>query len=285
MTDQMPALVETEWLASHTTTPGVRVIEVDVNATAYSAGHIDGAVLWNAYKDLLQANYKIVEREAFAALLRRSGIGPETRVVCYGYAASLGFWLLTYYGHQKVSFLNGSRGKWVSDGLPLSTETPTTLRTDYSVNELQEVQSIRATHGLVEQAIGDPARLLMDVRSVAEYTGERFWPSLPPEGDQRGGHVPGAVLVPIEDTWAPDGRFKAVEELRGLYQARGSPRIRRSSRTVQWEVARVRRGLCSPTCLATPGFGSTMGRGSNGACCLACRSKNRSPQAHPLLTF
>ena len=37
----------------------------------------------------------------------------------------------------------------------------------------------------------------------------------------RVGHVPLAVLVPIEDTWAADGRFKSVEDLRSLYQARG----------------------------------------------------------------
>jgi thiosulfate/3-mercaptopyruvate sulfurtransferase len=214
-------LVETDWLAEHTNDPDVRLIEVDVSPTAYAAGHIDGAVLWNAYKDLLQPNYRIVEGDAFAALLSRSGISPGTRVVFYGYAASLGFWMLARYGHTALSFLNGSRGKWVSDGRPLSTEIQTPAPTSYSVMDLHEVPAIRASHHLVEQAIGDPQRLLMDVRSVAEYAGERFWPSLPPEGNQRGGHVPGAVLVPIEDTWAADGRFKPVEDLRSFYQAKG----------------------------------------------------------------
>ena len=37
----------------------------------------------------------------------------------------------------------------------------------------------------------------MDVRSMPDFTGERYWPSLPPEGNQRGGHLPGAVLMPI----------------------------------------------------------------------------------------
>ena len=217
-------LVETDWLAEHTNDPDVRLIEVDVSPATYTAGHIEGAVLWNAYKDLLQPNYKIVERDAFASLLSRSGIRPGTRVAFYGYAASLGFWMLAHYGHKQASlFLNGSRGKWVSEGRPLSTEIPAPPPTNYSVMDLQEVRAVRATHPSVEQAIGDPDRLLMDVRSVAEYTGERFWPSLPPEGDQRGGHVPGAVLAPIEDTWAPDGRFKATEDLRAFYEAKGFP--------------------------------------------------------------
>jgi len=214
-------LVETDWLAEHLNDPNLRLIEVDVSPTAYNAGHIEGAVLWNAYKDLLQPTYKIVEREAFASLLSRSGIGPGSRVVFYGYAAALGFWMLARYGHTQVSFLNGSRGKWTSDGRPLSTDIPLPPPTDYRVTDLQEVATMRATHDLVAQAIGDPRRLLMDVRSVAEYTGERFWPSLPPEGDQRGGHVPGAVLAPIEDTWAEDGRFKAVADLRTIFAAKG----------------------------------------------------------------
>ncbi|MDQ6673586.1 MAG: sulfurtransferase [Chloroflexota bacterium] len=215
-------LVETGWLAAHTTDPDVRVIEIDVNSTAYSAGHIEGAALWNVYTDLLQSSYRIVERDTFASLLSRSGIRPDTTVVVYGYAASLGFWMLAYYGHRRVSFLNGSRGKWVNDERPLSTEIPTVLPTRYSVTDFQDVQdALRACHHQVAQAIGDSRRCLMDVRSMPEYTGERFWPSLPPEGGQRGGHVPGALLVPIEETWADDGSFKTVDELRSFYESRG----------------------------------------------------------------
>ncbi|MBV9171189.1 MAG: hypothetical protein JOZ81_14010 [Chloroflexi bacterium] len=82
-------------------------------------------------------------------------------------------------------------------------------------------EDIRATHGMVEQLLGDPQHRLMDVRSMAEFTGERYWPSLPPQGDQRGGHLPGAVLMPIEDTWSEDGTFKPVDDLRALYASRG----------------------------------------------------------------
>jgi thiosulfate/3-mercaptopyruvate sulfurtransferase len=166
-------LIETDWLAEHTNDPDVRLIEVDVSPAAYTAGHIEGAVLWNAYKDLLQPSYRIVERDAFAALLSRSGVRPDTRVVFYGYAASLGFWMLARYGHRDVSFLNGSRGKWVSDGRPLSTETPTPPSTNYSVLDLQEVKAIRATHDVVEQAIGDPQRRLVDRMGPAAWRARR----------------------------------------------------------------------------------------------------------------
>ena len=70
-------LVATDWLATHAADADVRVIEIDVSANAYNAGHIEGAVLWNVYADLLQPNYKVIERETFASLLSRSGIQPE----------------------------------------------------------------------------------------------------------------------------------------------------------------------------------------------------------------
>jgi thiosulfate/3-mercaptopyruvate sulfurtransferase len=93
-------------------------VEVDVNETAYQAGHLEGAVPWNVYADLLQPSYRIIDRNAFAALLRRSGVLPGSRVVVCGYAAAMAFWVLAYYGHQRVWLLNGSRDKWVQDGRP-----------------------------------------------------------------------------------------------------------------------------------------------------------------------
>jgi thiosulfate/3-mercaptopyruvate sulfurtransferase len=144
------------------------------------------------------------------------------RVVVYGYAAALGFWMLAHYGHAAVSFLDGSRGAWIAEQRPLSTDAPEHTATPYTEADLQPERSeLRATAAQVQRLLDDPGTRFMDVRSMAEYTGERFWPSLPPQGDQRGGHLPGAILAPIEETWAPDGRFKDPATLRALYRAKG----------------------------------------------------------------
>ena len=215
-------LVNTDWLADHLTDPAVRLIEVDVSAAAYTAGHLPGAVLWNVYTDLLQPNYRVIERDAFAALLGRSGIQPGMHVVVYGYAAALGFWMMAHFGHPEVSFLNGSRIAWIAEERPLTTDAPESAATAYTAADLRPERSeLRATATQVQHLLDAPGTRFMDVRSLAEYTGERFWPSLPQQGDQRGGHLPGAILAPIEETWAPDGRFKDPETLRTLYRAKG----------------------------------------------------------------
>jgi thiosulfate/3-mercaptopyruvate sulfurtransferase len=218
-------LMSTDCLAEHESASKLRVIEVDVSPAAYNTGHIPGAVFWNVYKDLLRPDYRVIERNAFAKLLGSSGISPDTRVVVYGYAAAMAFWIMTHYGHQRVSFLDGSRTKWAAEARPLTNEIPLVTPTRYDVEDLQRVcDDIRATHEMILQLLGDPDHQFMDVRSVAEYTGERFWPSLAPEGNQRGGHLPGAVLMPIEEAWSSDGSFKPVAELRTLYEARGFSR-------------------------------------------------------------
>ena len=46
------ALVDAEWVQAHLADPTVRLIEVDVDTTAYEQGHIPGAVGFNWQKEL-----------------------------------------------------------------------------------------------------------------------------------------------------------------------------------------------------------------------------------------
>jgi len=61
------ARVDAAWMASHTNDPAVRFIEIDVSAAAYNAGHIPGAMLWNAYTDLRYSDYRPVSAAEFSA--------------------------------------------------------------------------------------------------------------------------------------------------------------------------------------------------------------------------
>ena len=93
-------LVDAVWLAGHLNDPDVRVIEVDVSPAAYDDWHIDGAVLWNVYADVKDAGYRTVSTAALERLVERSGIGPDSTVVFYGYAPALGLWLMKLFGHR-----------------------------------------------------------------------------------------------------------------------------------------------------------------------------------------
>ena len=58
---------------------------------------------------------------------------------------------------------------------------------------------------------------LVDVRSAAEYRGERFWPSGGMEPGGRAGHVPSAVHQPLDGLYHEDGSFRPAAELRQVF--------------------------------------------------------------------
>lgn len=115
-------LVDATWLDAHLHDPAVRVVEVDVSRRAHDEWHIEGAVLWDVYRDLKDAGYRLIGTAATEQLLARSGIGPQVTVVFHGYAPALGGWLLRLYGHEDVRILDCSRETWRDEGHPVSSQ-------------------------------------------------------------------------------------------------------------------------------------------------------------------
>ena len=208
-------LVSSHWLAKHLYDPAVRVVEVDVSPAAYDDWHIDGAVLWNIYRDLKDADYRLVESAALETLIADSGIESDSTVVFYGYAPAFGFWLLKLYGHLDVRVLDCSRGTWRTEGRPWTTTTPQPPTSDFRLGD--QDRGIRADRHGVEGGIGRSDTTIVDVRSDAEYHGERFWPSGAPEPGGRAGHVPSAVHVPVDGLYDKCGSFLPPNELRPVF--------------------------------------------------------------------
>jgi thiosulfate/3-mercaptopyruvate sulfurtransferase len=188
-----------------------------VSPAAYDEGHIDGAVLWNVYRDLKDSNYRLVDKTAIESLVARSGIGPGTTVVMYGYAPAMGFWLMKLYRHADVRILDCARGAWRSEGRPWTTDATSPVSTCYRLPDQDE--RIRADHWKVEDAIGDPMCTIVDVRSDSEFRGERFWPSGGLEPGGRAGHVPSAVNLSIEGLHDERGSFRSTADLRQLFSS------------------------------------------------------------------
>jgi thiosulfate/3-mercaptopyruvate sulfurtransferase len=219
-------LADPHWIAAHLGDPAVRLIEVDVNDAAYGDGHIPGAVLWNAYGDLRHPDYDPIDSAQLASLLSAAGVTPEMTVVFYGYAAYLGFWLMKRLGHERVRLMDGARDRWVGDGHAWSIEVPTPEPSSYT--PVREDGDIAVSREALEASIGDPDTVILDVRSKAEFDGERFWPSGAREGAGRAGHVPGAAHVPVDLLRDEGGLLKSAEELgrraeelRRLYESAG----------------------------------------------------------------
>ncbi|HXM97831.1 MAG TPA: sulfurtransferase [Candidatus Dormibacteraeota bacterium] len=218
-------LVSTEWVAAHAKDPGVRLVEVDVDTTAFDQGHIEGAISWNWQTELQDALRRdLAEPKAFEELLGKAGISPQSTIVLYGdnnnWFAAWAFWQLKYYGHEKVLLMNGGRKKWIEEKRPLATEVAKYPAATYQVKAPNS--SIRAKRDEVLAAVEKKsAAQLVDVRSADEFSGKIIAPPGMSETAQRGGHIPTAANIPWSQAVNEDGTFKAIDALKQLYGAKG----------------------------------------------------------------
>jgi thiosulfate/3-mercaptopyruvate sulfurtransferase len=216
-------LVDADWVEANLDTPGVVLVEVDEDASAYDKGHIRGAVKIDWKQDLQDpVRRDFVDREGFQALLSARGIGNDDTVVLYGgnnnWFAAYAYWYFKLYGHDNVKLLDGGRKKWELESRELVKEIAARPTTSYKAKD-QDL-SIRAFRDDIVAAIGKLN--LVDVRSPDEFTGKLLAPAhLPQEAAQRGGHVPTARNIPWSKTANDDGTFKSDEDLKALYESEG----------------------------------------------------------------
>jgi thiosulfate/3-mercaptopyruvate sulfurtransferase len=213
-------LVDADWVEAHLGDPGVVIVEVDEDTSAYDKGHIANAVKIDWKKDLQDpVRRDFVDRHGFEELLSARGISNDDLVILYGgnnnWFAAYAYWYFRLYGHDKVKLLDGGRKKWELDSRDLVTEVPDRPRTNYQAKE--QNASLRAFRDEVIAAIGQ--RNLVDVRSPDEFSGKLLAPAhLPQEQAQRAGHIPTAKNVPWSKAANDDGTFKSDDELTKLYR-------------------------------------------------------------------
>ena len=219
------SLVTTDWVATYGSDANVRLVEVDVDTSAYESGHIARAVGWDWKSQLQQTlSRDLVSKDGMEQLLGSSGIDNSTTVILYGdnnnWFAAWAFWQMKYYGHEDVKLMNGGRAKWELEGRPLTANVVDHASKSYTAKVANE--DIRAYRDQVLNKVNAGSINLVDVRAPVEYSGELLAPeNLPQEGSQRGGHIPGAVNVPWGQAVADDGSFKSADELRVLYGGKG----------------------------------------------------------------
>jgi thiosulfate/3-mercaptopyruvate sulfurtransferase len=219
-------LVDTQWVVDHMNDHDVRIAEVDYDPTAnYNLGHVPGAVLFDWKKDMNDpVTRNIFSRQTCEDLLQRAGVNNDTTLVLYGdfnnWFAAFAFWALKYYGFKDLRLMNGGRKKWLEEDRPISKDIPQYQRGNFKPTEPDK--SIRVFLNQVKEALDKENIAMVDVRSPKEFTGEILAPpEYPTEHAQRGGHIPGASNIPWSQAVKDDGTFKAVEELKQLYQSKG----------------------------------------------------------------
>jgi thiosulfate/3-mercaptopyruvate sulfurtransferase len=204
-----PALLDVRWTLGGP--PGVE---------DYRRGHIPGAVFVDLDAELSappgpRGRHPLPDAGAFTADMRAAGVSGDRPVVlydqCNSMAAARGWWVLRYYGHPRVSVLNGGIAAWTEAGYELETAAPDPQPGDFTAQPggmpLLDADSAAA---LAQSGV------LLDARASERFAGD----SEPV--DPVGGHIPHARNRPSAENVAVDGRFLDPETLRAAFAATGA---------------------------------------------------------------
>lgn len=209
-------LVSTAWVAAHSNDAGLRVLAVDVDASAYAEGHIPTAVrMQNHLCEQMQR--AMLTKEQFEMLCNSSGITNDTTVIFYSnnhnLLATYALWQFRYYGHDesRLKIMNGGRQKWLDESRGLVTDTFKYANTGYRVQSSDSTVRIKQTELLTK--VERNAINLVDARSPAEFSGLASLGMT----ELRRGHIPNAINVPWTMTVNDDGTFKSYPELQTIY--------------------------------------------------------------------
>ena len=217
-------LISTDWLESNLDSSDIAIVEVDEDTTAYTKGHIPGAIAINWETELHDLpRREFITSEQLAKLLGKKGISNDQTIVLYSgnnnWFATYAYWLFKYRGVDKLKLLDGGRKKWELESRLLSQDEPNRSATSFSVGA--EQPELRIFRDEVTRRVGSGGSWV-DVRSPEEFRGELLAPPhLPQEQAQVPGHIPGAANITWSKTVKDDGTFKSADELQELYAAEG----------------------------------------------------------------
>ena len=188
---------------------------------AYRAGHLPGAVFVDLDRDLAGppgpgGRHPLPEPGAFGAAMRRAGVTTGGEVVVYdgadSAAAARAWWVLRYFGHDRVRVLDGGYRGWAAAGLPVTAgDPPPAAAGDFTARPGGlPVLDADGAAGLAR------AGVLLDARAAERYRGETE------PVDPVAGHIPGAVSAPAAGNTGPGGRFLSAPRLRARFAGLGA---------------------------------------------------------------
>lgn len=182
---------------------------------AYLEGHLPGAFYFDLEKDLSSpvgqhgGRHPLPDVSTLAEKLGYAGIDDSKTVVVYddqnGSMAARLWWLLKYYGHDKVFVTQEGYSAWVKKGYPvtasLAQPEPRTFHPKVKEEWIVNVDRVK------ELPEGE---LLFDARAPERYRGE-----VEPL-DPKAGHIPGAA----NSFWlenVSEGKWRSQEELEARF--------------------------------------------------------------------
>lgn len=230
MTDTVPTLVETDWVADRLGDPAIRIVDatwylptVDRKGIQdYEEGHLPGAVFWDidAIADPgTHLPHMMPDQATFEGHMKALGIGSDHHVIVYDnikmMTAPRVWWTLRAFGHGRVSLLNGGLNKWRAENLPLSTDPDdipdVTFSANFNAAMVRSVEQVWANVASEDEQV-------LDARGAGRFNGN----DPEPRPECRSGHIPKSLNLPFNELIDPEtGTIRPPKELAARINASG----------------------------------------------------------------
>jgi len=215
---------------------------------SYRAGHVPGAVYIDLDTQLAGppgegGRHPLPRADEFESAMAGAGVTRDGNVVVYDdsdatIAARL-WWMLRYYGHERVRVLDGGFRGWadageavITDGITDGSATADSVAEDsVAEDSVAEDTAETTAAGATGQFRARPGQLpvidadgaarlaetgiLLDARAPARYRGETE------PVDRVAGHIPGALSAPTAENVTARGTFRPAAELRARFASLG----------------------------------------------------------------
>jgi len=227
-TPSQDLFVSTAWLADHLGDADLRVFDASWHMPAtqrggeaeYAQKHIAGAAFFDidAIADHESGLPHMLPRpEVFAKAMARMGFGDGMRAVVYDslglFSAARLWWMLRYFGVERVAVLDGGLPKWLAEGRAVEAGATVVAERVFTP---RPNPALVASAAQVLRALETKSAQVVDVRAA-----ERFRGAVPePRPGLRAGHMPGAVNLPW-NALIEDGKMKDPAALPALLRGAG----------------------------------------------------------------
>lgn len=150
-------------------------------------------------------------------MLRKMGVDPKAMVVVYtekgDFKGPYLAWAFDYLGHKRVAVMEGGFAKWQKEEFPVTQDYPKIVAKKYPLPKTFH-REVRASLDEVKKVVASGGAVILDVRPVELYTGEKGpW--------KRKGHIKGSLSRFWGEDLTVDGLWKEKAELRAAYEKLG----------------------------------------------------------------
>jgi thiosulfate/3-mercaptopyruvate sulfurtransferase len=230
VSQELPALVTTDWLAARLGSPRLKVVDGSWYlpgsgrdpAAEYLTGHIPGAVFFDLDASSDPDNplpHMLPAESAFARRMEALGLDDRDDLVVYdgsgnNLSAARVWWTFRVFGHPRVAVLDGGIGKWRREHRPVESG-PVALPTGRFTARLDR-KAIRDLTAL-QSNLNTRQELVVDLRPAGRFAGK----DPEPRAGIRSGHLPGSLNLPYGELVTPDGTILPAAQLRSLLRDKG----------------------------------------------------------------